>query len=394
VNPEEEEKEKAPEVSTTQKVLLAIYCTVVIVALLILVASLPVGLYTVFYTRLSGNVTYAHSIHQLYFYIGLSPIFIPVQSTVGTAFIGYYTLYAILIGLAAVQARNIASAVKLGVKKGFGGFMSNPLLGTIILLGALLFATFLVDIVQTSAGVQVGGLSGDPLELFLSIVIAPLAEEIGFRLALIGIPMFIIGLLAAGPSRAVRALWRPSAVWEDTPQGSTSGGTKTLAKVIAYVTLALSSVLFGLAHYVSGAGWGIGKITEAGVAGLILGYAYIRYGFHSDIIMHWSVNNLTAYDFFSQGVWKIPWDSSTGNNLTLAVEGFVVYVLGAPSLALVAYRLIRRTLVRRETPLQTDGAPPTVLAYDEPGRTSFGQAKKDAANFVVDQEDLAYGRRP
>ena len=192
MTPEKGGEAQAPEKSVTQKILLVVYCAIVIVALLTLVASLPVGLYTVFDTQLSSNITYAHTIHQLYFYVGLSPVFVPVHATVGAAFIGYYTLYAILIALAAVQARNIASAIRLGVKKGFAGFMSNPLLGSVILLGALLFGTLLIDIVQTSAGVPVGGLKGDPLELFLSIVIAPLGEEIGFRLALIGIPMFIV----------------------------------------------------------------------------------------------------------------------------------------------------------------------------------------------------------
>ncbi len=351
---------------STRKVVLTIYVGIIAGSITIVVATLPLGLYTVFFEQLSSTVSYVHTIHQLYFYIGLLPVFVPLEASVGSVFVGYYALYALLIVIAALQARNIGSAMKEGISKGSAVLLSNPLMGSLILLGALLFSTFLIDLFQTSVGVQVGGLSGDPLELFLSIVLAPVAEEIGFRLALIGIPIFIVGLLTVGPSHALHALWRPSAVWEekaDQDAGGLSPGRKSFVKLLVYFLLVLSSVLFGLAHYVSGAGWGLGKITEAGVAGLFLGYAYIRYGFHTDIIMHWSVNNLTAYAFFSQGLWNIPWDSNPGSNLSLATELFMVFLLGAPSLAFVGHRFLR-SVIGADKQMQSAPAP---FSIDIPG---------------------------
>lgn len=332
--------------TATQKVVFAVYVAVVMGSILILVISIPVGLYTVFFTQLSATLTSVHPIHRLYFYIGLLPIEFPVETTIGGAFIGYYALYAAFIVLAALQARRVGSAIKEGFSSGFGALYSNPLLATFLLLGAVLFSTFLLDLFQTSVGVQVGGLKGDPLDLFLSIVAAPVAEEIGFRFALIGIPVFLIGLFLVGPSRALRALWRPSAVWDDVPGTGSSARRKTFVKLLAYSLLVVSSLLFGLAHYVSGAGWGLGKISEAAIAGLALGFAYIRYGLHTDIILHWSVNNLTAYAFFGQGVWNIPWDSDPGSSLTLGTQTFILIVLGAPSTAYIGYRLVKKLFER------------------------------------------------
>ena len=48
--------------------------------------------------------------------------------------------------------------------------------------------------------------------------------------------------------------------------------------------------MFGLAHSLSGAGWGPGKALTAGLSGLALGVVYLWYGSYANILLHWSFN--------------------------------------------------------------------------------------------------------
>jgi hypothetical protein len=51
-----------------------------------------------------------------------------------------------------------------------------------------------------------------------------------------------------------------------------------------------TSIVFGLAHYLSGGGWGIGKVTSASVVGLAMGLTYLIYGVQAPILLHWFFN--------------------------------------------------------------------------------------------------------
>jgi len=45
-----------------------------------------------------------------------------------------------------------------------------------------------------------------------------------------------------------------------------------------------------LAHYLTGGGWEIGKITSASVVGLAMGLTYLLYGVQAPILLHWFFN--------------------------------------------------------------------------------------------------------
>lgn len=89
-------------------------------------------------------------------------------------------------------------------------------------------------------------------------------EEIISRMFLIGIPMFLLGLLRRNVS--ISYLF---------------GGFKF--DIISFFLLIISSILFGFAHI---EGWGMSKIIPAIVGGLMMGYLYIRFGIHVSIIFH------------------------------------------------------------------------------------------------------------
>lgn len=250
---------------------------------------------------------------------------------------------------------------------------ANPLTATMVMLGATSLVTVIVDTVQTNAGIATGSISGDPFALLIDFTLAPLLEESEFRLIMIGIPvliLFVVMIRQYSPSKLLRILWRPSSAW-DHDETEEDGKVRTFKdsgfsifpaeaadslkvramKPVVYTFLVLSSLLFGYAHYASGSGWGPGKISEAALAGLALGYLYIKYGFHTDVLLHWSINYVgTVFAFFAQGVYGIPYTSATGSWLDIVPSLDMVFLLGVPSGLIVFNELLKTVLARRQGP--------------------------------------------
>ena len=49
-----------------------------------------------------------------------------------------------------------------------------------------------------------------------------------------------------------------------------------------------------MAHIISGTPWSIGKLAQASVAGVIIGWVYVRYGLGPAILIHWATNYFTV----------------------------------------------------------------------------------------------------
>ncbi len=64
-----------------------------------------------------------------------------------------------------------------------------------------------------------------------------------------------------------------------------------------WIALLCTSIVFGLVHYLFSGGWGVGKVTSASMAGLVLGLTYLVYGFQAPILLHWFFNYyFTAFE--------------------------------------------------------------------------------------------------
>jgi hypothetical protein len=219
-----------------------------------------------------------------------------------------------------------------------------------MILGATLLATILLDLVQTSAGVATGGLSGDPYELLISFTLAPLIEEVGFRFFLIGVPLFVILLLGrSSVRRMLTTLWRPSAAWEGVPGDEPDAMAASSLKLLAYLLIVLSSVVFGAAHYLSGAGWDIGKVSEAALDGIALAYLYVRYGLHAAVIFHWAVDFVSnAFAFYGQAAYGVSWTANSVYSLVPTID--IVLLVGLPGLLYFVDLFIRRFITMRDNP--------------------------------------------
>ena len=227
----------------------------------------------------------------------------------------------------------------------------SPFLLILLSIGFSVFTTAWVTYLTEAAGAPVGNpfANVDPLFEFTSLTFAPLREEVGFRLLLIGMVALVLSM--GRPLRqAAKALWRPSAAYE----GMAVGG---LTAAIIWVALAFSSITFGVCHVTcGGGGWDWGKIPEAVWGGVVLGYLYVRFGFHVAVLTHWGVDYLTsAYAFFGQAAYGIGWNSSTNEFFGQYLVDFdMLFLFGLASFLLVAYVGIKRLARRRARALASD----------------------------------------
>ena len=173
---------------------------------------------------------------------------------------------------------------------------------------------------------------------------AGLAEEISFRFLMFGVPLFIIYgvvFLTIYVSKQILtkkkkdedlskfALWIKSRT-PINPLLYLSGRWKKL-RFLDILLLLLSSFGFGYAHYqFSPEYWGTWKIFQAGIAGIIFGYAFCKYGLHAAIILH-TIND------FVLGMLVTP-------NLGLILDGGILFIVIIVVGTLVLLKLLTETL--------------------------------------------------
>ncbi len=200
------------------------------------------------------------SIEGFPIYIGIVPLVIPAPMT-GT------DLALILVGLYA------AMSVYDSIREVDG---DRPITKMFLLGTASLVAILIIEAIQSRFGIETGMLEVDSdYVFFLSAMQAPIAEEIGFRLMIIG----LISLLLTNPNDG----------WETLTGAflhpySVHKGKREIK--ILYTIAVLQAVLFGMAHLLAGGGWDVGKVSTASIAGIYLGYLFIKYGLTTAILGH------------------------------------------------------------------------------------------------------------
>ena len=113
---------------------------------------------------------------------------------------------------------------------------------------------------------------------FFYVSLAPITEEIGFRVFLIGIPLVAFYSHKTSIKHFFKGLWSPS------------DNLHIYESRRAIILIIIVAIFFGLAHIISGEPWSGGKFAQASASGIILGWLYFRYGLISAILVHWATN--------------------------------------------------------------------------------------------------------
>jgi len=118
-------------------------------------------------------------------------------------------------------------------------------------------------------------------EIMVSMMCAGPEEEFLCRILLIGIPVFIAGLILKHEHCGKYLL-----------------GGFGMSK-LALVFLVISAIIFGLLHL---DGWSIMKFPDTFISGMMFGYVYIQYGAHTSIVMHSAFDLIASFDVFYDGI--------------------------------------------------------------------------------------------
>ena len=270
------------------------------------------------------NYTAATQGSGLIFFVTLLTFQIPITFNLGSLFLVLWTIYLILFAVALNgPIRNVWSAVKASAGKGTEALFDNSMLATLIVFPVVVWVTVALSLLEQAGGISTGSLPpADPLLQFVELSIAPLREELGFRVIPIGIAAMLI-LFSSGRFRdGLMALWHPARYLKknDSPEKY----RRHLTTI--YVAIILSAILFGLAHVLLGAGWGPGKILSAAVAGVGLAGLYYLYGLPAAVLLHWSIDYfLSIFDLNAQ--FQNIGAVITFYTLALSVAGSLVLIL-------------------------------------------------------------------
>ena len=240
-----------------------------------MVLSFPIGAYLVFNTELGGAINYEYP-------MGILPAGFsaetPAYLDLGMTFIILWSAYGVIFSIASLGPRT-------NIFKNLGSMMNgaysntNYMMTAISWFSVLVVVSYGINIIQESAGVSIQPpIIQNDLIQFVEVAKAPLIEEIGFRVLLIGVPLYAMYAHRTAVRDLPRVLWHPGRYLQ----------IRTMATVI--VLIAAVSLFFGMAHVISGESWGVGKIYQAVAGGMIIGWVYYRHGFVPALLVHWATN--------------------------------------------------------------------------------------------------------
>jgi hypothetical protein len=259
---------------------------------LIITGSIVVGVYLVFFAFLGKEVTWQTLVPLHFLFLDISNI-TSVQFNLGIIFISFWLVYLIVYFICASKPVPLFNNSKdeQSSKHNFKILDLNPCNSLYIAIqwfSGYFLLSVVIDLVQQLFGIHIGNpLVANPLLSFFNLTISPLNEEILFRVIFLGMPLALI--FFSFKNSFISCLTHPS---KNLSVNSNQG------KIVVLLFIFASSVFFGLSHVVFGGSYEVGKITQASLGGLFLGWLYYRHGLGTSIIFHWISN----YVLFSYGL--------------------------------------------------------------------------------------------
>jgi hypothetical protein len=275
-----------------------------------------------------------------FFWITIFGFVSPVNANLGELFIAVWTVYLLLFASALNGPfRSVIGSLKDATFKGLDGLLGNSAMVTFMVFPVAFWGSELLALLQQSAGIPTGSLPPtDPLLEFVELSLAPLREEIGFRVIPIGIVAMLLLFSRLRFKDGLLSLWHPLRYLRKNDNMSRYRNDLLLM----YILVGVSALVFGAAHVLHG--WDIGKLSQAAAVGVAFGVLYLRYGFAAAVLLHWQ------FDYVI-GIY-----SETTNGLIMSVFSFylviteVVAVLSTIAMIILFLRIVRRTSIKSMSP--------------------------------------------
>lgn len=290
-----------------------------------MILSFPLGTYTVFNSGIGDDIDYNFPQDQFNIFIAGLHLGIPIEFEIGDIFIVFWSIFLIFFVITFLGPKNnfLKSIMRL-LNKEKDDPDENYLVNIIKWFSIIVVISAIINFIQESFGVITSPPeSMNDLTMFLAITISPITEELGFRVMLIGIPLFLIFTHKSSFKFFFSALWHPYKNLHIVKHKRAIG-------IIVAVGL-----FFGLAHIISGEPWSEGKFAQAAISGIIIGWVYYRYGLISAILIHWATNYfIYSYLFFISDLNQISIQNAVSHSMIGTLEVILV-VTGVISIAMI-----------------------------------------------------------
>lgn len=312
-----------------------------VIIILVTAFSFFIGVFLVFFTNIGGAVQWYSDVPLDYLIFGIFGLN-SINFNLGISFMFFWTIYLtcyLFCFLKPISIFHFSSVKKPFQMKGLERIKiqrDNYLAITISWFSGYFVLSILIDVIQQLFGVTLGNpLTANPLLSFFYLSAAPLNEEIFFRVLLLGLPLFIL-FIPIGKGLFFSTLYHP---YKNISYKKGKYTTIAIAIIIA-----LNSLAFGLSHVLFGGGYEIGKITQAGLGGVIIAWLYYRYSLSSAITFHWISNFVFfAYSIIGYFLFQSPWNTES-DNIFLAIVSVVFIVMGVIFLYKLSIQLTKKYL--------------------------------------------------
>lgn len=283
--------------------------------------SFPIGLFTVFNTDIGNDINFEYPLKNLDVFKTVGYL-IPDSVEIGDIFIVLWSIYAALFAIAMLGPKSsFLKILSLNLSHGKFETKSNYMITITKWFSIIILLSITIDYVQQGFGIiTVPPPIDNDLTQFLYVSLSPIVEEIGFRVVLIGIPLFVFYSHKLSPSHFFKSLWNPSRYLHISDH-------KRSLFLIVFV-----GVFFGLAHIMTGEPWSEGKLVQASMSGIILGWLYVRFGLITAILVHWGTNYfIFSYANFISQINEIAIDVAFSHSLLNTME-ILFFISGAFSI--------------------------------------------------------------
>jgi hypothetical protein len=248
-------------------------------------------------------------------FVGLALFFTPAGMEFGLSsgvplfyFLVLWAIFVLCFVAAWKMRRSVREVVSKAFRSPFSKVFDNWLLAMPIVASILLFIVYSIIDLQDLVNVPTGGLpvpvtDAETFALYVDLTLAPVIEELAFRIVPLGIIVLSRLLLIrendgerVKPVKQKLRLGLFSFLFPDKAKGMV-GLENVEAKGIVngiskeeWLILLFTSVIFAVAHILSGVGWQFGKATSTFVQGFVFGFAFLAYGAQTGILLHWFFN--------------------------------------------------------------------------------------------------------
>jgi hypothetical protein len=271
------------------KILCTPYSAIISVIFGLMIVSFPIGAYVVFNSEIGSEIMFDFPMEGFDVFIAGIGLKIPIQFELGDGFIVVWCAYLVLFAISIFGPKtSFSHALSSLISEGWNNIKNNYLLGMLTWFSILIVASIIIELLQQGAGIYVEPPeTANRLVQFFLITISPITEEIGFRVFLIGLPLYLIFSKRTSIKNFFVSLWHPSQNLDIT----------SYRKVL--ILIVIVGIFFGAAHIISGSPWSVGKFSQATVSGIIIGWVYVRHGLSPAILLHWATNYfIYSYIFF------------------------------------------------------------------------------------------------